>query len=176
MLEEYLRKAETSSEYAARWWACIVDNPCFEQGIRPEHNVPWPPIDEPSVEALVRFADELTLLIDDELNKTWPKQSEVFDDSGDHHLVPTPMHFMLWAHKNTPCDIIQEASNNSQTFIPWWCWQINTQMRVSRFHVELQRNTFSPWETVWGSMPESIPAGKTENPIQHVRGIFGGSQ
>ncbi len=176
MLEEYLREAKTSSEYAARWWACIVDNPCFEQGVRPEYNVPWPPIDEPSKEALVRFGDELTLLIDDELNKTWGKQSSVYDESGEHHFVPTPMHVLLWSHKNTPCEIMQEASNNSETFIPWWCWQINIQMRVSRFHVELQRNSISPWQTLWGTIPESIPPAMVKNSIQHVRGMFDSSQ
>lgn len=135
-------------------------------------NVPMPPIDQPEEEGLTRLANKLTELIDDELNRTWNKQTEVFDEDGMSQFVPTPMFFMLWVEKNTPCTILELASNSSGVFIPWWAWPTGIKMRVSRFHVEIQRGIISPWENKWGSRPNSIPPGPRTNPLEFVREAF----
>ncbi len=173
MLEVFLSKSSNSAEFAARWWACLIDNPYFEQGRIAPYNSLMPPIDEPSAEELAKFANELTVLIHDELNKTWNKESHVYNETGAHEMVPTPMHILLWSENGTPCELMDLATKNAEMFIPWWAWPSGIRMRVSRFHVEIQRGNISPWETKWGERPESIGPAKVQNSLQHVRGLFG---
>jgi hypothetical protein len=174
VLKEYLDNANTSSQYAALWLANFIHDPSFELEYRTQNQsfMP-PPIDEPTEEELLRFADELSGLINDKLNKTWTKETFITDESGNEQLVPMPLNLLIEVVQSVPCAMLEDAAEAAQMHVPWWGWPSSMRIRVSRFHAEVQRHEISPWYTIWGERPNSIPPGEKTDPIKYVRGKFG---
>lgn len=166
MLKEYLAQATTAAEYAARWWACYLNNPNFEYSSKPETNNKWPPIDEPSEDNLIDFANQLKIIIEVGLTK--------LASDGSIGINGSSAQLLLWAERRTPCDTLSLAANKSGVFIPWWVWPVEMKMQVSSFHVEILRANSSHWEPRWGTKPVIVVTEETPaDPTKRTRGIFG---